>query len=308
MLNFYNLRLGQKLTAILLLIFFGGTILSGTVLSHFLHLGAQEEITSQALILIETMNAVRDYTSNNVKPRLANHSQQKFWPETVPAYSAREVFEKFREDEKYKNFLYKEAAINPTNPRDQADSFETELIQQFRQSPELQDLEGFRSDGREELFYIASPISVSKTSCLECHSTADVAPKSLVERYGDKRGFGWTLNEIVGTQIILVPVSQVIQNARQSFLSTMGIVMGIFALVIFLVNLWLRRTVVRPLTRMADVAEVASQGDLNAEFQKLSNDEIGNLADAFSRMKISFALAMKKLEQEKRKNRDLRHL
>jgi nitrate/nitrite-specific signal transduction histidine kinase len=83
----------------------------------------------------------------------------------------------------------------------------------------------------------------------------------------------------------------------------MSIVVAVFALGILLVNFWLRKAVVRPITRMAQVAEVVSQGNLDAEFQKWSDDEVGKLSDAFSRLRTSFVLAMKKLDKEKRKNR-----
>jgi signal transduction histidine kinase len=125
----------------------------------------------------------------------------------------------------------------------------------------------------------------------------------MIERYGTEGGFGWKLNEIVGAQVVFVPASKVLQSARQSLIVTMSIVVAVFALVILLVNFWLRKAVVRPITRMAQVAEVVSQGNLDAEFQKWSNDEVGKLSDAFSRLRTSFVLAMKKLDKEKRKNR-----
>lgn len=60
-----------------------------------------------------------------------------------------------------------------------------------------------------------------------------------------------------------------------------------------------------PLNRMAGVAEAVSQGDMGAEFERISNDEVGRLAEAFRRMKESLAIAMKKLDNyriERRSN------
>ena len=303
MINFNNLKLEQKLAIILIFIFVVGSILSGAVLSHFLYRNAQAEMTSDGLMMIETMNAVRDYTGSQVRPELRDKLDDQFLPQTIPSYSAREVFERFRRDDTYDNFFYKEAALNPTNPRDKAEGFEVDLIEKFQSSSEIRDLQGFYNSGNEELFYIARPITVTKASCLECHSTPDVAPKSLVEKYGAINGFGWKLNEIIGTQIIFVPANRLLHKARDVLMLNMTIIIIVFSIVIFTANWWVKSVIVRPLTRIAHVAEVVSQGDLDAEFQKLSNDEIGNLAKAFSRMKISLALAMKKLEKEKEKNR-----
>lgn len=139
---------------------------------------------------------------------------------------------------------------------------------------------------------------ISDARCLECHSTPDKAPKGQIDRYGSVNGFGWKLNEIVGAQIISVPASKVFESARQSVFLLMGIVVVVFAAAIFMVNYWLNRYVVQPLNRIARVAEEVSVGNMDAEFEQISsNDEVGNLAAAFSRMKTSLAIAMKRLAQ-----------
>lgn len=292
-----NLKLGKKLTILLLLVFIGGIVGTGAGLATILNRNTQNEITSKALILMGIMNSVRDYTNTQVRPELADKLQSKFISQSVPAYSAREVFEKLRADKAYKDFFYKEATLNPTNLRNKADSFEKEIVERFRKESNLKELSGFRSSPDGNVFYIARPLAVSKSSCLECHSTPDAAPKSMIERYGSDHGFGWKLNEIVSAQIISVPASTVIQNARQSFVLIMGVVAVIFAAAIFIVNRWLNRYVVRPLNRMAQVAEAVSTGDTEAEFECVSNDEVGSLAEAFSRMKMSLVMAMKRLER-----------
>lgn len=292
-----NLKLSNKFTILLLLVFAWGVVVSGITLATLLNRSAQNEITSKALMLIETMNSVRDYTSTEIRPNLTNQLEAEFLPQVVPAYSAREIFERFRQDKGYREFFYKEATLNPSNLRDKADNFETKIVDRFLNEPNLKEVRGFRSLPSGDFFYIARPLKVSKASCLECHSTPDAAPKSMIERYGTANGFGWHLNQIVSAQIISVPASTVFKSARQSFVLIMGIVVGVFAAVIFTVNLWLKRFVVRPLNRMVQVAEAVSTGDTDAEFERRSNDEVGRLAEAFTRMKMSLTIAMKKLEK-----------
>jgi HAMP domain-containing protein len=292
-----NLKLGKKLTILLLLVFIGGIVTSSAGLATILNRNTQNEITSKALILMGVMNSVRDYTNTQVRPELADKLQSKFIPQTVPAYSAREVFEKLRADKAYKDFFYKEATLNPTNLRNKADSFEKEIVERFRKESNLKEIRGFRSSPAGDVFYIARPLAISKSSCLECHSTPEAAPKSMIEQYGTAHGFGWNLNEIVTAQMVSVPASTVIQNARRSFVWIMGVVVVIFAAAIFIVNRWLNRYVVRPLNRMAQVAEAVSTGDTEAEFEWVSNDEVGSLAEAFGRMKMSLVMAMKRLDR-----------
>jgi len=87
---------------------------------------AEDEVSTKAEILTQTMNAVRSYTSEHVAPLLQKQleTSPKFISETVPAYSALEVFENFRNQPEYCNYIYKEATLNPTNLRDKADEFE----------------------------------------------------------------------------------------------------------------------------------------------------------------------------------------
>ncbi len=292
-----NLKLGKKFTILQLLVFLGGIAVSGAVFAVILNYNAQNQITSKAEVLLTTMNSVRNYTDTQVFPELAERLETEFLPQSIPAYSAREVFEKLRTDKDLSEYFYKEATLNPSNLRDKADRFETEIVERFRENQNVKKLSGFRSVPSGELFYIARPLAVNQPRCLECHSTPDIAPKSMIERYGASNGFGWKLNEIIGAQVIYVPASQVFQIARQSFILFMGIVVVIFAAAIFLVNLWLKRYVVRPLNRMTQVAEAVSTGDMETEFEQKSNDEVGSLAQAFRRMKTSLALALKRLEQ-----------
>jgi HAMP domain-containing protein len=294
-----NLKLGAKFNLVLLLIFIGGIAISGLALSAMLERNAQNEVRSQALILLETMNSVRDYTSTQVNPELAPRleTEAEFLPQTVPAYSATEVFAKFSSKSEYQNFFYKEATLNPTNTRDQADPEETKLVERFRQEPGTKELQGFRSlDSGINLFYVARPLAVTKESCLRCHSTPENAPKSQLTTYGRDNGFGWKLNEIVAAQIISVPASEIVNNARRSLFLILGIIGSIFALAILLVDFLLRKTVVKPLKKMSRTAQDVSTGNMQAEFEHDSSDEIGVLAASFNRMKLSLKMAMDMLD------------
>ncbi|MFQ4145106.1 DUF3365 domain-containing protein [Chlorogloeopsis sp. ULAP02] len=292
-----NLQLRQKFTILLLVILVIGLSLSGFALSSVLRQNARQEITSTALMLMETMISVRQYTSSQVNPELVDKLETEFLPQSVPGYSAREVFENLRNKSGYRDFFYKEATLNPTNLRDKADSFETQIVERFKKENKLKELSGFRSIPGGEIFYTARPLIVSEQKCLECHDTPERAPKSMLDRYGTANGFNWKLGEIVGAQVITVPATRVIQKANQSSILIVGLVSAVFAIVIFLVNVFLNRQVVRPLKRITRLAEEVSTGHMDVEFEQLSNDEIGNLAKAFKRMKLSLEMAMRRLKR-----------
>jgi HAMP domain-containing protein len=298
MLN--NLKLGAKFNLVLLSIFILGVSTTGIALSNILQNNAQDEVTSKALVLLETMNSVRNYTSTEINPELSNRleTETQFLAQTVPAYSARQVFEHLNERKEYRNFSYREATLNPTNIRDLADDFEAGIVNEFRKNKDLKEKRGFRSDKNVELFYVARPLSISKESCLRCHSTPERAPKSQIATYSDRNGFGWQLNEIVAAQMISIPANEVFNEARNVSVLIIGIVSLLFGVAILLVNWLLKQTVIDPLKRISQTAKDVSTGSLEAEFQHNSNDEIGILATAFNRMKVSLKMAMDILDKD----------
>lgn len=296
---FNNLKLGFKLNILLAGILLFLSIAMGVILSRVLQNYAQQVIVDQASLLIETMNSVRNYTSTQIDPELSERleTEEAFLAQTVPAYSAREVFEHLRSSEEYSQFFYKEATLNPTNIRDKADEFETEVVKTFRNEP-IEQQQGFRSIPGGEIFYIARPIKIEKESCLRCHSVPSAAPASQIASYGSENGFGWQLNEIVGAQIISVPSSQVFEAARSLRYLVMGKVVIFLLIAGALLNLFLKFGVTNPIKQMSHSSKQLSMGDMDIEFKQKSNDEIGILAASLNRLKISLKMAMEMLESE----------
>lgn len=299
-IKFKNFNIGTKFNLLLIVVFIISIVISGTALSSVLQRRAQNEVANKALILSKTMNSVRQYTQDRINPLLAPRLETEpvFIPETVPAFSATEVFENLRKNEEYKNFLYKEATLNPTNLRDKADSFEAQVVERFRKNPNLKEIADFRSFPEGTVFYIARPLAITQQSCLRCHSTPDQAPKSQLTTYGSNNGFGWKLNEIVAAQIISVPSEQVFNSAQQTWLWIMGLLIVIFAIVVILINFLIKKTVIERIRKIEKTAQKVSTGDMTANFDEDSNDEIGGLSSAFNRMKYSLQIAIDMLNQQ----------
>ncbi|VEP16977.1 putative sensor with HAMP domain protein [Hyella patelloides LEGE 07179] len=294
MLTLKNSKLGTKLNIILGLALLITLIICGLSLSQILEKKVKQEVNNKAFIIIETMNSVRKYTNDQIKPELASilENSTSFLPETVPSYAAKEVFEELRKQPDYQQFTYKEATLNTTNPRDKADPFETELVTQFRQNQNLQEMTGFRNDLNNMSYYIARPLAIKDASCLSCHSTPERAPKNLIATYGSENGFGWKLNEIVGTQIISVPANEVINTAKNIKLSIIGVVFTLFIASILGINLFLKKSIIDPIKNMAVLANKISTSDLQSKFEHNSNDEIGHLASSLNRMILSLQMAI----------------
>ncbi|MBE8998141.1 DUF3365 domain-containing protein [Nostoc sp. LEGE 12447] len=294
---FNRFKLATKFTLLLLLVFIGAIAVSGFALSHALEQKAEAEIAYRSQVIAETMNSVRNYTHTRINPILTPmlDTQATFIPEVVPSFAVREVFDNLRKNEEFKDFLYKDANLNPTNLRDKADVFETELIERFRKEPGLKNISGFHQSYDEKMFYNARPFSINNPTCLRCHSTPEVAPKSQIASYGSENGFGWKLNEILGTQIIYIPAKQVFEDAHRAFVLFISLFITIFAIMILLINYLLKRNVLQPLKPMAQLAQKISMNEISVEEaqeydrEKLTSivqrhDELGQLGRVFQRM------------------------
>ena len=200
---------------------------------------SNEYVVKQAAILMESALAVRNYTVDLVKPHLDPLLEQKFLPQTVPAFAATETFERFRK--KFPNYKYKEAVLDPTNPRDLADEKERAIIDRFIKDPALQDTTGELYRNQSRFYYVARPIQIKNPACLACHDTPDRAPATMRQIYGDKGGFGWKLNQVVGAQIIVVPAYEQ-DAASTSMLKIIAMLYAAtFVILLLVINLVLPR-------------------------------------------------------------------
>ena len=284
-----------KFNLVLILVFALGLVASGYVSKRILEANAQEEVTRNAELMMGAALAVRGYTSKQVKPQLELQLMRAFLPQSVPAYAATEMFNTLRQQ--HPEYTYKEATLNPTNPRDRAVEWEADIVQQFRNDPAQGEIRGTRDTPTGRALYLAKPLKISDPGCLPCHDTPDTAPKSMVAHYGNANGFGWKLGETVGAQIISVPMSVPLAKADQAFRTFMTSLVGVFLLAFIVLNVVLSFLVIRPIVRMSKAADEVSTGNFDVpEFSVGSHDEIGVLATSFNRLRRSLEKAMKLLE------------
>ena len=276
------MKLLVKFNLIYVLVMALGVGVSGYLTRTLLVKNAQEEVLNHARLMIAKANAVRGYTSGQITKLLETQMKYEFLPQSVPSYSAVEVLTAVQA--KHPEFAYKEATLNPTNPRDRAVGWEVDIVGQ-RDTPAGRSL------------FIARPLRITDPACLRCHSSVDAAPRTLVDKYGPANGFGWNLNEVIGAQIMSVPMTLPLERAGRSFTVFIGSLVGVFVVVGVVLNAMIWWVVVRPVSRLSSLADRVSQGELEAgEFVHGSRDEIGVLAESFERMRASVVQAMKMLD------------
>jgi hypothetical protein len=171
---------------------------------------------------------------DSVKSRPGELLDTEFHPQSVPAFAATEIFGYLRE--KFPDYFYKEATLNPTNPRDRATDWESDVVNQFRGNPNQAEFINTRESPIGTALFLARPIKVNNVSCLECHSTPDKAPAEMIKLYGGDNGFGWKLDDIIGAQIVSVPVSvpvHIAENALRVIIAWLG---GAFVGILLIAN------------------------------------------------------------------------
>lgn len=298
------LNLTTKINLILAATFFVGLSLAAVNAYLLTEDNALQQVTDQAELIMQEALAVRSYTVNEVRPLLNQANDGKFHPQTIPAYSATQTANLVRQARP--NYSYKEAVFNPANPRDKATPAEERIIRQFIADPSLDKLVGSQEIDGVKSFYIAYPIRITNPRCLACHSKPKNAPAGMRAIYGDEGGFGWQLNEIVGTQMVVVPYTLPTELARKTFLSFIISMVAMFLVLFLVINIIIRKLVLKPVAQITRMADETSEGNLRKpEIKVTGNDEIADMLRAFNRMRrsiIKIVQMMKKMQAQAKRN------
>jgi HAMP domain-containing protein len=290
-------KLLLKFNLVLAVLFAIGIGATALVSRDLLQRNARDEIYESAKLLIESALAVRSYTSTNIAPLLETQIKYEFRPEMVSAFSAIELLKNLREtNPDYKQFLYREATLNPTNPANRAVDWESDIVQSFRNGAVKAPLFGERDTPNGRMLYVAKPLKAG-APCLRCHDTAELAPPTMIAKYGAANGFGWKTGEIIGAQIVQIPETFALARAEATFHVFMGSLLGVLLVLALTMNALLWWMFIRPITKIAALADRISLGDVDApDFSARSSDEIGLLALALSRMRRSLVQAIHMLD------------
>ena len=285
------MKLRGKFNLMLVVVFGLALAASGYFSYKQLTENAQAEVLSNAGVLMETILSARTWAVNEVGPNLRETEEEEdMLMMGVPAYAANKVMEAVQQ--RYPEYGYREVALNPTNVKHRPADWEARVINGFRADANKHEEWGIRETNQGPFLYLARPIQIKQSGCLGCHTTPDKAPPQMYKIYGDN-GYGWKLKEIVGAQIVMVPMSVPIANADRMFKTFMITLSGVFVAVFVMLNLMLSTLVISRVGEMATIAEEISRGNFEiGEFDESGNDEVSHLSASFNRMRRSLIKAM----------------
>jgi HAMP domain-containing protein len=256
---------------------------------------AKRQMLNEAGIIMRSGTAVRGYTQKEIRPLIADQMAVRFLPHSVPSWSAQTVLHDLQKD--FPDYSYKEAALNPTNPSDRATNWESDVINAFRRDPKLAEFVGIRDTPTGQFLTFARPFRLTDPACLSCHSTPAAAPPTMVDLYGNGNGFGWTLNEVIGAQIVSVPMSVALGRANQSLVAFVVSLSAVFLVMLVVLNVLMHFFILRPIQQITALARDVSAGKTDVpEYTVKGRDEISSLGRSFNLMHRSLQNAIRMLE------------
>lgn len=284
-----------KFNLVLLLVFAIGLGVTAYISHDLLHRNARDEVMRNAGLMMEAALSMRGYTNTQIRP-LIPYDSEVFHPQSVPAYSATEIMNALRK--KYADYAYKEATLNPTNPRNKAVEWESDIVMAFRNDPERGEISGVRDTPTGRSLFLARPFQIKDKNCLACHTTAAEAPPAMVRIYGANNGFGWKHMEVIGAQVVSVPMALPERNATRAFYTFMISLSTVFLALFVILNVMMSLLIVRPIRRMSAAADKISTGDMDIpEFAETGKDEVATLGKSFNRMRRSLAKAIDMIDK-----------
>ncbi|MBP6209162.1 MAG: GAF domain-containing protein [Anaerolineales bacterium] len=205
-----------------------------------------------------------------------NSEEGKAYTLRNPALITRELSELA---EKEGNYAFHITSLKLFNPNNTPTTWEADSLKRFESGEEKESFIIETTDEGAEVYRYMAPLYI-KESCLLCHSSQ-----------------GYKVGDVRGGISVTIPMNEAraaIQSNNQQLF-----VIGISLIVFVLAILWLLvySQILQPLNKLQKYAVALSEGDLNIQAPIQSQDEIGNLAEAFNKMTSQLRDSIGTLEQ-----------
>ncbi len=287
----------RRMNLLLLGILFTGLVVAGASFSVGEVRRVQAEELERAQLLMDLANVTRLYTNDEVRP-LFEYGSTAFHKAMVPSYASRRITEALLEKEKYRGYSIREAALRPINADNRADDWEAGIIRGFKDHPpadgysleEPVSVNGMRSMPAGDVFFLAEPIVVppeAQFHCLVCHGAPDQVPAAMLAEYPGAAGLNWTEGEVVGAQIVTVPIATALKHRKERLATLLLSLLAVFTLIYVAANALLARHFLGPMRTMTDSAEKMSRGEEAPWIDEGLPGEQGRLGAAINRLKRS---------------------
>ena len=298
-----NLRLANKIIFLISFVFLLFVSLSYLILKEVSKHHVEDDLTERALVLIESMLAVRNYTAHEVAPmiRKLKGANKRIYPTESPAFATKEVFTYLRSLQDFDKFSYKELYFTKNQSAKHSEQ-EQKIFEFFKENVDVLEYRGLlfnKSKGKDE-FVLARPLIIDKELSYKAH-----------QHYKNKTQKSKKEDEIIGFQLVKVPAQELVEETQNLINLTLSIFITFFSIMLIILYLYIRKNIVLRIEKIAKASTLVTEGSfvhlLNAHE---SGDEIESLYNNFNIMvdnlKINIQNLSKLNKQIKKFNPDIK--
>ncbi len=250
---------------------------------------ALESARTQIKTTMAFVKASRNYVRKTLRPRInellaTGCTNEDFILEAQSSsFFTASIFSMVNEEIPY--MTLRQVAIRPLNPKHTPNDTELWMIEYLRRTKQ-KEFEGITvHEGKD--YYIKAFAVIPKKGCLRCHGKIEDMPKAVRNLYGVKEDPNWKVGDVQGAVMVYVPFDQVLSEARRNGVVQGAMVGGVFILMAGIILLILHFKVFKPIDVLRTKADKISKGEVDETIPFQSENEIGRLAKAIDRMRIS---------------------
>jgi diguanylate cyclase (GGDEF)-like protein len=226
-----------------LIIVFSGVLLYISLLAIFytqLKNSAIDNAESSIREYLRNISAIRSYNSKMQKEEVYRLQdvgvvdEEYFNPvllsSTFSAASTNDFYNTLREKDGLPPIKISFPSSNARNPKNDATQKESEILKMMNNGEIDEYREVYEKDGDSMLYY-AIPTKKTTKECMRCHTDPSLAPKELVELYGDKRGFYEHEGDIRALLSTTYPLKNELQSAMKEFYELAAATLVVFLII-----------------------------------------------------------------------------
>lgn len=283
----------RRFNVSLLLLYFLSIIISAPAIYYFTRTEVFAQANSELRLLGDLVKAIKGYIAKDMRPWFVQNKQfHSAGFSGIVAVSR--VAQNLKELQG--RYAIRNVSDNPLNPANSPEPLEQDLLLEFRGDPGLKDLQKQGELGGQLMLVSSAPI-VSQPGCLQCHGEPEKVHPEITGQYGKTSGYNYKDGEIVGLELMGVPIADVNALAMERTLVAVGMLTVMFGLIFVTINILVRRNLISPILEITNAAHAVVKGDLDRALDIQRNDEIGDLARSVELLRRSFAQVMKRFNK-----------
>lgn len=283
----------RRFNVSVLLLYLFSIAISAPAIYYFTRAEVFAQANSELRLLGDIVKSIKGYISKEMRPWFIENNQ--FHSAGFSGIVAVSLIAKHFQGLQGQ-YAIRNVSDNPLNPANSPQPFERDLLEGFRADRDLTSLQSVGELGGQLLLTTAAPI-VSQPGCLQCHGEPDKVHAEITTQYGQTSGYHYKDKDIVGLELVGVPIADVNALAMQRSLVAVGMLTVLFGAIFVTINILVRRNLISPILAITSAAHAVVKGDLDRSLDIQRNDEIGDLARSVELLRRSFAQVMKRFNK-----------